>query len=81
METDENEIELFDSYEDDKELNKEDWEEYIGAYKPETGILSLLMLLNDIFLHPKIQSLVSLYLNEKYKNLILLKFVFGSPKI
>ena len=76
METDEKRREIFAFYEEDREFNKENWDEYIRAYKPEVGILSLLMLLNDIFLNSKIQSLVTLFLTEKYKNVIVLNYIF-----
>lgn len=61
-----------------KEEIGEDLEDFIKSHAPdpEVGVLSALMLLNDIFLLPYIRSLVSKFLIEKYSNLLLLKHIF-----
>ncbi|NVM02691.1 MAG: hypothetical protein HWN67_10165 [Candidatus Helarchaeota archaeon] len=76
METDEKKIETFELYTEKKELVKENWIVRNTTFAPEVGILSMLMLLNDIFLQPDIQSLVNQFLTKEYKNLIILCYIF-----
>ncbi|MFX0133881.1 MAG: hypothetical protein ACFFDN_09565 [Candidatus Hodarchaeota archaeon] len=76
METDEKKIETFELFAETEEIIKEKWNTENTTFAPEVGILSMLMLLNDIFLHPDIQSLVNQFLTKKYKNLILLCYIF-----
>ena len=76
METDENKKEIFELYEEIKEINKESWDEHIKVNAPEVGILSMLMLLNDIFLQPYFQSLVNKLLIEKYRKIALISHIF-----
>ncbi|MHA1300920.1 MAG: hypothetical protein ACTSO9_15990 [Candidatus Helarchaeota archaeon] len=80
METDENKIEVFELYEDIPEIEKDNWDKKIKINAPEVGILSMLMLLNDIFLQPYFQSLVNKYLTKKYRNLVLLSHIFPTSK-
>ncbi|MFX1450505.1 MAG: hypothetical protein ACFFCM_06670 [Promethearchaeota archaeon] len=80
METDEKKIETFELYEESQELFKDDWNKKNLYFAPEVRILSMLMLLNDIFLQPHIQSLVNQFLTKKYEHLILLCYIFKPHK-
>ena len=60
-----------------REYDKKLWDRNIKTYAPDVGILSFLMLLNDIFLHPEIQAIVTSMLTEKYKKLVVLEYILG----
>ena len=81
METDENKLGNFESFEEIPEIDKEKWEIKIREIAPETGILSMLMLLNDIFIEPYFQTLVNKQLMKKYKDLTILCHIFKPSKI
>ncbi len=80
LETDEKKFGTFELYEENIESIKENWTINDKYFSPEVGILSMLMLLNDIFLQPHIQSLVNQFLTKKYKEIILLCYIF-KPQI
>ena len=81
METDENKREKFELFEEIPEIDKERWEIKIREFAPETGFLSMLMLLNDIFLEPYFQTLVNKQLIKKYEDLLILSHIFKPSKI
>ena len=81
METDENKREKFELFEEISEIDKERWEIKIREFAPETGFLSMLMLLNDIFLEPYFQTLVNKQLIKKYEDLLILSHIFKPSKI
>ncbi|MHA1377149.1 MAG: hypothetical protein ACTSRG_02090 [Candidatus Helarchaeota archaeon] len=76
METDKNESEIIEICEEPLEVDKKSWDNIIKFNAPEIGILSLLMLLNDIFLKPYFQTLVNKLLIKKYRNLVMLCHIF-----